>query len=1180
MVRQLKARRASGANLANGFEAHAERCARLAKSAAVVALAALTVASGLALPSAAHALTTEYEIEGEWSAGTPNPVTTGSELTSVWRYNINDADPAPENPPQDNVTITFAAQNATFTEVPLVCLTTGVTPVSEIIDNKSTLVCNLGTRDHGTAELLLTGMKAAGTTGDTISMSASIGEPGVNEASATLPELDVANVFAMDMKFDAGRPSSASAGGVTQQMSFPWSLRHAPGSTDGPNSVSYELTFSGTNGEPIVPQSNPCSVQDRANPGYPYSGNGFAAEQTAPFPGTCTLTQISPNVFDLTLTGIDYSSALSPTEDTGGTSLPTDWNVVAAGLINVEFSFVDGTTISYTASAPTYTSMLGATSIDDPSNNSNARVATRGAWTGGWRLNFQDPPVQGTTWTDTFRTLPGQPALAASGVRPPEGSETETQVCTVLDTKYTTFVSSAAGTISDGVVTPFSGVIYEYFVGTGTGGMVNPDSPAYDPNDFRCDGSTGTAWQSNLPADLSQVKAIRATYPASANIPDDVAKLYTYTQIKPDAPIGQDVWTWTSYRVNQNGNWFNPHRTLDVADVPPPGTLTPDSRYPYAAAGRDVLRIIAGQPQIDKQIDQPVTMPGATVNFTLTYRVEAPVDSTVDDVAITDVLPNGLTYVPGSATLAPSSVSGQTVEWLIDGVQTNTDYTILLSATVDGGADPGDIFTNTASIQLADVSDSDTANTRIRDGGYTFLTKTADAQQVPHVDGTADGGWTVRLTSADTSEQTYTDTIDVLPYNGDGRGTSFSGSYELSGAVTGAPGATVYYTTADPATLNDDPADPSNGSAGDPTGNTVGWTTTYAADATGVRVIGPSLAAGAAQEFDIDITTTGATFEDMYVNRAEARASHTELTMRTSAWFEIAAANSVMIKKYVQDADGQWHDAQNVDDYPSFYNGDTVTYRLVVTNTGDQTITNLQLADDKVDLAALDPLPAGLDAGAVIPTLEPGEVNAVTIEYDVALAGYAAGDNLVNTACATPEDTSIDASCDPAGLTILPSSLAWQKIAAGTNVEYLSGAEWELVLVDANQDPAGTVLSVTDCVEAQSADCVGSDQDPAAGSFLVADLPDGEYRLTETRAPAGYVLDGQPRYITVQGLTELPLPIENEQAVVPVIPLTGGMGTLWIFVGGALAAALAALLIVVRRVKTRGDASSSERRTA
>lgn len=118
-----------------GSRSGARSNARLRRSGRIAAVTVVTaglVAGAVALPAAAQAVTTVYEIEGNWAAGTPNPVQSGTGLTTVWRYNINDADPAPENPPQDNVTITFTAQHAVFTEIPSECLTSGVTPASEI----------------------------------------------------------------------------------------------------------------------------------------------------------------------------------------------------------------------------------------------------------------------------------------------------------------------------------------------------------------------------------------------------------------------------------------------------------------------------------------------------------------------------------------------------------------------------------------------------------------------------------------------------------------------------------------------------------------------------------------------------------------------------------------------------------------------------------------------------------------------------------------------------------------------------------------------------------------------------------------------------------------------------------------------------------------------------------------
>ncbi|RAZ32849.1 SpaA isopeptide-forming pilin-related protein [Microbacterium sp. SMR1] len=305
------------------------------------------------------------------------------------------------------------------------------------------------------------------------------------------------------------------------------------------------------------------------------------------------------------------------------------------------------------------------------------------------------------------------------------------------------------------------------------------------------------------------------------------------------------------------------------------------------------------------------------------------------------------------------------------------------------------------------------------------------------------------------------------------------------------------------------------------------------------------------------------------MNVAEARAERTKLSMRTSSRFEIAAVNSVALKKYVQDSDGQWRDAQNVDDYPTRYAGDTVRYRLVVTNTGDQTLTNVRVTDDRVELAALQPLPDGLAAGAVIPELLPGEDNAVTIEYSIVLGDEAAGGPLINNACAVPADTDVDESCDPAGIMVKTSTLSWEKVNAGDTAEHLAGSEWSLVRVDAQGSPIGSAIAVTDCVASAAAECRGTDVNPEAGEFTVSGLTAGDYVLTETRAPAGYVIDDTPRQITVRGDTAFELPIENVQSEVPQLPLTGGTGTFEIFVAAGAAGLGVALLLWVQRRRSR-----------
>lgn len=1138
----------------------------LLQQVGAVFLTMMLVATLLQAQAFKASAATVYELEGSWADNTPTTVKSSDVVSTVWRYNINDDAAAPSNDPVDNVTFTFTAQNALFTQVPKVCLTEGVSPASGISADKKTLTCNLGTRNQGTAELLITGLQVKSPEGGDVQVTGSIG--GVSE---DLPPLKVSNVFAMDFKIDGTSRSWASTDGFYQEFDLPWSLRHSPDGIAGPSSVKYTLDFSSTVGTANIEKVGVgCFEQSKNAAEYPYSTSSSTSSQRAPFP-TCTLTKISTNKYELTLSNLDYSKAILPSKDSRGVDLPTEWDVIAAGMLSLYFVYDKPDTVSVKANAPTYTAANGATSVDNPNNNSNAINVTRGSWTGGWQPQSMVPRPIGSYWNDTFRQLAGGPVRQAIGAAPPTSGEN--QLCSILDTKYVTFDKAIVGASqSDGTIAPDSGITYWYYIGNNA--KLTPNNAGYDPNTFSCDTEWGSnQWVSTPPADKSQVKAVRAHMPVRNYDLNGrtTLMLYVDSTIKSNVADGQDIWQWGSYKRNGSTTWVSPNRELDTASRPNNGVLTPDSRYPFTGGGRDVMRVISSKPVIVKDVEQKESLPGAVVDYVMTYRAEAATDMEVQNYEITDVLPAGVTYVPSSATPAPTSINGQTLKWVFPTIQTNTDYVIRFSARLPESAEPGAKLTNTVTAKIGTRTANSSATTIIRENGLTMLTKSVEEAIVPHDQGAASDTWIVRITSEDSKAQTFTDTIDVLPYNGDGRGTDFSGTYKLSGPIEAVDGAQVYYTTAAPSTVKFDPADPSNGAAGDISGNTVNWSTTYTAEATAVRVIGPSLAPSASQEFRIPVITDGATHEDVYVNVAEARAERTKLIMRTSSKFEIGAVNSVALKKYVQDSAGQWRDANDVDDYPQFFIGDTVRYRLVVTNTGDEVLRNVSITDDKVDLAGLKPLPEGLIQGAVIEELLPGKDNAKFIEYEVVLNTVQAGSSLVNTACAVPEDTELDESCDPAGLVVDDSSLAWEKIAAGTEGKALAGSEWTLVAVDAERNPIGQETAIVDCVESDASACQDADQDPAAGKFLIEGLKTGTYRLIETKAPAGYVLDETPRYIDVRGESSFESPIVNEQADVPTIPLTGGIGS-YLFTGAALACVAAVIVAVLfQRRRTRSQ---------
>lgn len=977
----------------------------------LAALVAGTLALAVAFVGAPAVAAPVFQIEASWAPGTPSTVKSGDVVTGVWRVNVNDDAAAPANAPVDDVTVTIVAQNGRFASAPSLCLTTGVTPASSISADGRTLVCNLGTRDEGTAVVIQAPIVADGATNGRLVADGTIGG-----ATAALSPINIVNAFGMDMRWGVGTPVfSTGTGGFL--VDFEWTLSKALGGDAGPQSLTYDLTVSSAQGATSV-DAKGCTpfTGPGAADGHPWSGGAHPAAQLTAAPGTCSIVQTGPTTFQLTITGIDYSPANPPTLDSAGNRLPVDQVALASGSIWIRVDTTLAGSAVLASNAPTYTSVAGQTAQDDPSNNTESKAwNTPGLYSSGWGRGYTNSG--GTTWDDTYRvsagTLVGQYMDTAMQLHTDRPADRQVGMCSALDTRYVTFDGWTWAQPLDATI----GATVEFYVGTDP--TLDPASASYDPNAFDC-GSTGAGWTTTQPADPTTIKAMRI-YGTQAQF-DQLSAQSNVTavinqRIKPDVPAGTDIWSFFSGVVDAPlNNWWNGTGCI---------TPTAGSRYPCTTGFRDVLRIVTATPSVAKSVDRSVVSPGEPAVYTLTYSANGAgaIPATVDGYQLVDTLPSGVSYVPGSASPEPAvSTDGsgrQVLTWTLNGVGTNADHALTYQAVADSTVTPGSALTNSVTASYGGLSKSAAAQVTVATDGYTTLVKTADSPFIPNPngDGTGTGSWTVTVKSFDPITQPFTDTIDVLPYNGDGRGTAYSGSYALT-SVSAPSGATVYYTAADPSTLSDDPSNAQNGAApGDPTGNTVGWTTTKPANPTAVRVIGGSLAPGATQQFGVHIATTGVIGGDTLVNRAQAVAGHTALAMRTSAAITVANYYSATILKEVQAADGTWHDANSSVDYPVFHYGDTVHYRVTVTNTGQGTLTNLNVSDDKA--------PA---AGAFhIDSLAPGAKQSH--QYTVTLDDTLPGGSFVNTACATadtPSDSGIAPTipCDPAGIDLVAYHVA------------------------------------------------------------------------------------------------------------------------------------------------------------
>ncbi|MEV0891664.1 hypothetical protein [Promicromonospora sp. NPDC050262] len=992
------------------------------------AVAVVTACAGLFVATPAAFADTVYEITGEWETDTPTVVTSGDVVTGVWRVNVNDDAPAPSNEPVDNVTFSVTLENGIFAELPDVCLTAGVDPVSAISEDGATLTCNLGTKDQGTAAVIQTPIEADGPTGSQLSASGTIAGQTVD-----LSPIDIVNDFGMDIRWVTGA-AYVSSGADYFEVSYEWTLSKAKASDAGPQTVTYELDIASPQGGTIQIAPKGCTAFDLgvAADGHPWSGGDHPADRMTSFVDSCTVTQTGPTTFEMTLSGIDYDPTNVPTRDSAGNLLPTEV-ALASGSVYVRVLNVPGGSATLTSNAPTYTSVTGLTAQDDPSNNSETKSwQPLGTYSSGWGRGYTGSG--GTTWDDTYRvsagTVVGQYLDTGWQRWSERADERLVGMCAPFDTRHVTLESFVWGTPPGGV----DGAPFEYY--TGTSPNLDPASGSYDPNTFDCGPDDG--WSTTPPANLADVRAVRVVMTqgqAEAHADDPSITPVAFVRIRPETPPGTEVWTFFSgiHDAPVPDSWTGPDYAGCI-------TNTPGWRYPCTTGFRDVLRIIDAVPAIVKSADRSAVTPGVPATFTLTYAANGAgqVPPTVDNYELVDTLPLGLTYVPGSASPEPAITTDgegrQVLSWSFDGVATNTQNVQTYQAVADPSVTPGAVLTNTASASYGGQTRSATAQVTVSSSGYTTIGKSADTPYIPNLagDGVGAGSWTVTLRSFDPLPQSFTDTIDILPFNGDDRGTDFAGDYSLTG-VDAVAGATVYYTTADPASLSDDPGDESNGAAGDIAGNSVGWTTTYSPEATAVRVIGPELAPGATQAFTVEIETDGAEGGDMLVNRAQARDGHTELVMRTSAPIEVANYYSASLKKYVQDAEGTWRDANTVEDYPTYRLGDTVPYRIVVENSGQGTLTDLVITDD------LFP-----DGSFTVDELAPGD--SETHEFEIVLE-EGSPDTVVNTACGAadvPDDSDVapTINCDPAGLEVDGDPTHSKELVSATPI---GDGQWEIV---------------------------------------------------------------------------------------------------------------------------------------
>ena len=253
-------------------------------------------------------------------------------------------------------------------------------------------------------------------------------------------------------------------------------------------------------------------------------------------------------------------------------------------------------------------------------------------------------------------------------------------------------------------------------------------------------------------------------------------------------------------------------------------------------------------------------------------------------IKVTDTLPKGLMYEPGSSNYGEPEITNNangstTLVWTINGVETNVKIDELyFNATIDENTINGTQYTNKVVIS----GDEKIGNTAIsaRTSEYTVQVINLASHRLfksdvtPVIERNGTVHYTVSYKNGTDNEINNFQLLDVLPYNGDDRGTEFTGNYQIEKIeltqldvddnVISNNNLKVYYT-------NDESARNANSKDTDlANGWTEATTSNIMANGTAIAVKGKVLG----QEIvniDIYLKTNGNKGLDKYVNKASAQ---------------------------------------------------------------------------------------------------------------------------------------------------------------------------------------------------------------------------------------------------------------------------------------------------------------------
>lgn len=430
------------------------------------------------------------------------------------------------------------------------------------------------------------------------------------------------------------------------------------------------------------------------------------------------------------------------------------------------------------------------------------------------------------------------------------------------------------------------------------------------------DTDCGAGTWSDTPPQGREVDAIRVLFDPAEQEGEPLGRIAFAAGYRvPDASTeGEYAWMAGMASADTADHWYASDTQL----------ATTEGGYGSTTTFRDAVRVQRSRTTVELTASKDVLAPGEAASLRATTLVSAAPFADRDTARVRHelTLPRGFVYVPGTGPDCELDAEGRVLTWTDEvPVGEHTSYDIAVRHVSGAGTATGKVVARNEEAEALNV-DAATARMAITESTGMQLTKTTESASFAL---SGSNRWTVALTNRESRPVELADTLDVLPFTGDARGTLTSAT-PLVLALAAPPGTEVWVSTADPAGIDADPAAPSNGAAGSPSSIWEPWD--HQEEITAVRWISRQIPAGASLDYTIDYAAPGATNGDRLINSAQTRTGVATTMINSMSTTLVGEPSAIQVDK----------ELISVSD-------DIATFAVTVRGAGPGTARNILVAD-------------------------------------------------------------------------------------------------------------------------------------------------------------------------------------------------------------------------------------------